>query len=197
MLSKEKKYDFRKRMLQIHKPNIRDYELFPKKNEFVIADRIVLEIPGNAGLVVETAAKDFREYLEVSMGISMLMRKYPEAAICSDDYKKEQEESVIQVFFAEKAGVDLRDVAGYMGYQIEVGENIVIYGYDERGIAQAFYRFEEMMNLRRAPYIAKVLIKIKQCFHRAWYIPVTAWMSSLMNIWLLLHMREWMRSLCL
>lgn len=163
MLSKEKKYDFRKRMLQIHKPNIRNYELLPANHEFVLHDRIVLEIPKDVSLVVETAAKDFREYLDISMGISVFLRKYIENTV-SDYSKKGQEETVIRVYLAEKAGVDLGDVAGYMGYQIEVGDSIQIFGYDERGIAQAFYRLEELMSLRRAPYIAKGTYRNKAMF---------------------------------
>ena len=144
MLKKEKKYDFRKRMLTLHKPDIRRYDLKPTEDEFELMNGCTVVIPENAGIVVETAAKDFREYLDISMKVPVIIRSDVAPEGCS-----------VRVYYAKDIGVDLEDVNAYMGYRIEVGDGIDIYGYDERGIAQAFYRLEEWMTLRKAPYIKK------------------------------------------
>ena len=153
MLQKEKKYDFRKRMLQVHKPDIRNKALLPTEDEFVIQNGCTVWLPEEAGIVVETAAKDFREYLDISMDVPVIIR--------SDVSEKESD---ICVYYAEAVGVDLEDVKAYMGYRIEITDKIIIYGHDERGIAQAFYRLEELMSLRKAPFISKGIIKNKAMF---------------------------------
>jgi len=153
MLKKEKKYDFRKRMLTLHKTDIRRYDLKPTEDEFELMNGCTVVIPENAGIVVETAAKDFREYLDISMRVPAIIRSDVAMEGCS-----------VRVYYAKDIGVDLEDVNAYMGYRIEVGDGIDIYGYDERGIAQAFYRLEEWMTLRKAPYIKKGVYKNKAMF---------------------------------
>lgn len=67
MKQKEKNYDFRKRMLEVHEKNIRDYNLVPNKNEFVIEDGIYIVLPKETSDVIITAGKDFADYLFTSM----------------------------------------------------------------------------------------------------------------------------------
>ncbi|MBE6930614.1 MAG: hypothetical protein E7463_10075 [Ruminococcaceae bacterium] len=153
MLTKEKKYDFRKRMLEVHKPGIRNHALTPAENEYVLKNGCTILLPERDDIVVSTAAKDFREYLDVSMGIAAILRTDADAADCD-----------ICIYFAEDAGIDLEDVKAYMGYRIEIGDRINIYGHDARGIAQALYRLEELMSLRRAPFLKKETIKNKAMF---------------------------------
>ena len=153
MLQKENRYDFRKRMLEIHKPNIRKADRTPNDNEFVIENGVVIGLPENPGIVVETAAKDLVDYLNISMNMPSMVVKgaFPGAKI--------------RLTFAKDTGVDLGDVAGYMGYKIDTTDDgIDICAFDERGAAQAFYRLEEMMSLRKAPYIEKGTVKNKAMF---------------------------------
>ena len=153
MLKKEQQYDFRKRMLEIHKPNIRKEGITPNDNEFVIENGVIITLPENAGVVVETAAKDLVDFFSVSMNMAAMAAKgkFPD--------------SKIRLTFAKDTGVDLGDVAGYMGYKIETTDDgIDICAYDERGAAQAFYRLEELMSLRKAPYIEKGTVKNKAMF---------------------------------
>ena len=44
MLKKERNYEFRERMLEIHKKGIRDYSLEAKTDEFQITDGILIAI---------------------------------------------------------------------------------------------------------------------------------------------------------
>lgn len=153
MLQKENKYDFRKRMLEIHKPNIRKTDRIPNDNEFVIENGVIITLPENSGIVVETAAKDLVDYFNISMNMAAMVAK------------GEFSGAKIRLTFAKDTGVDLGDVAGYMGYKIDTTDDgIDICAFDERGAAQAFYRLEEIMSLRKAPYIEKGTVRNKAMF---------------------------------
>ena len=45
-MRKEKNYDFRKRMLQVHRKNLRDRELLPEANELEVKDGFLVILPG-------------------------------------------------------------------------------------------------------------------------------------------------------
>ncbi len=153
MLQKEQRYDFRKRMLEIHKKDIRKKDLNPGNNEFSIESGVIISIPENSGIVTETAAKDLVDYFNTSMNMSAMVAK--------DNVG----DAKIRLCFAKDSGIDLCDVADYMGYKIETDDNgINICAFDERGAAQAFYRLEEIMSLRKAPYIPKGTVKNKAMF---------------------------------
>jgi len=54
------------------------------------------------------------------------------------------------------------EARGFMGYKIEITDGgIDIKGYDDRGVAQALYYLEDLMNLRKSPFIKKEVIKKK------------------------------------
>lgn len=138
MLSKEKKYEFRKRLLEIHKKNIRNLSLKPETDEFVIKNGFEILLPENFGDVALTGARDFCDYLFVSMNVSaMIVTKSLEnnAAICRIDDKLSED------------------------YLINFAENIEITAKNERALAQAFYCLEDKMNIRKAPFIKKEEIK--------------------------------------
>ena len=155
-MKKESNYEFRKRMLQVHRINVRDYNLLPGESEFVIDDGFFVVLPDEAELnhlgtnvagekmdaiVIETAARDFVDYLYTSMGISaMLTVKVPEVG---DNYVR------------LKLNQDLGLSSSAMSYRITVGEGILLEGYDARGLAQGLYHLEDRMNLRMAPYLQK------------------------------------------
>ena len=75
MLQIEKNYDFRKRMLAIHEKDIRNYDLKPADNQLEVQNNVTVIIPDNDEVIL-TAARDFIDYLFISMGIS--------AGICAD-----------------------------------------------------------------------------------------------------------------
>ena len=72
---KEQAYDFRKRLLQVHEPKIRDFEKQPAADDFILRDGMVVEVSENADEVMDTAAQDFIDFLSVSMGISEEIRQ--------------------------------------------------------------------------------------------------------------------------
>ena len=153
MRETEKNYAFRKKMLQIHQPDLRNMHLNPSKDEFEITDGFVVDISKAYGDVVLTAAKDFQDYLLISMGVSVLLSK---KAV-------ETQNGVISVEIVgeEKS---LGTANGYMGFKLSFSENIKISAFDERGVAQAFYYLEDLMTLRKAPFLKCKKIERKPMF---------------------------------
>ena len=150
MLKPEKPYDFKKELKQIHKKDRRDHTLKPALDEFVLKDGIQILLPDYDNEVVMTAAVDFADYLRTSMKIS--------ARITDQSSGGAQ---VIRVTLNQ----DLGDASGYMGHRITVTESgITLEGYDDRGVAQGFYLLEDLMNLRKAPYLKKETLQRKALF---------------------------------
>lgn len=153
MLKKERNFEFRKRLLEIHEKNVTDKSLCKKEKEFEIKNGLTVCIPENSGDVTLTAAKDFIDYLFVSMGIS--------AMLCYGD-ADEANKLVIKGIGTE---AELENAYGYRGYRIDTEENgIYITGFDERGIAQALYALEDVMNMRRAPFVEYGTVKRKPLY---------------------------------
>jgi len=139
MLSAEKNYDFKKRLLQVHKKDIRDFNKFANKDEFVFEDAMWVSMPQKSDDVIVTAVKDFADFLFTSMGVSvMLGYDMPDADL--HIRIREQDE-------------DLGDANGYMGYCLDIGDSIFLCAFDSRGVAQGLYYLEDVMKRRHAPYV--------------------------------------------
>lgn len=149
----EKNYEFRKKLLQIHENNVRNKNLNPHENEFAIEDGAVIYLQ-NSSDVILTAAKDFAEYLYTSMNVSAMISEkdlYKEKCAISVRLKCDRE--------------NLDEAEGYMGYSINASaEKIDIVAFDERGAAQAFYYLEDVMNIRKAPFVEFGNVKKKALF---------------------------------
>lgn len=128
----EEKYDFRKRFDLIHTPDVVDVNVKPENDDFVF-DHISFKFENEFSDVVKIASADFEDYMKTSMHV-----------------EKGGNANVIL-----KLADDLGDYNSYKGYRIKVTDTVEISGYDERGIAQALYNLEDMLNLRRAPYLKK------------------------------------------
>lgn len=150
MLKKEQRYEFKRELLQIHKKDRRDPSLKARNDEFIINDDFAIVVPQNCDAIILTAAKDFADYLLTSMQISARV-----------SYVKPEDKAHIDLSLNQ----NIEEASGYMGYRITVAdEGITIEGYDSRGIAQGLYFLEDLMNLRRAPYLDKRVIKRKALF---------------------------------
>lgn len=134
MLKTEKKYEFRQRLLEVHKPNVADPARKPEKEELVLSDGFTLYLPADAGVVALTAAKDFQDYLLTSMNLSALLLKG----------KTPQDNNCLCYRL---------DAAMEKGYRIHIGSRIEITANDERSLAQALYALEDRMNHRKAPFL--------------------------------------------
>lgn len=137
-MKNEQKYEFRKRLLNIHRKNVRDFDILPEENEFELKNGVNIVIPENATEVMITGAKDFTDYLFTSMKVSAMISNEKisdNVVICSVDEKQSED------------------------YIINVSEIISISGKNDRGVAQAFYCLEDRMNVKKAPVLKKEEIR--------------------------------------
>jgi len=138
--------------MQVHKPNRRDNSLLPEEGELELKNGICIVLPECDNIVIQTAAKDFAEYLFVSMNIVTAVAKKSVAGMQS-------------VTLAVNENIE--EASGYMGYRITTNENgILIEGWHDKGVAQALYALEDIMNMRKAPFVEKGVIKRKAVFER-------------------------------
>ena len=128
MLSAEKNYEFKKRLLQIHKKDIRDFTKEANKDEFVFKDAMRVSMPKQSDDVIVTAVKDFADFLFTSMGVSvMLGYDIPDADLHIRIRKNDEE---------------LGEANGYMGYCLDIGDSqvhrfvmrIIDYQFDKTGL---------------------------------------------------------------
>ncbi len=144
MRTNEKRYDFRKKMLEVHKKGLRDFSLIPNENELALVSGTKICIEKDASEVIMVAVKDFCDYMLTSMDVSMLI----------DTEGCKYEEGTINLRLKED-DEDLGEGNGYMGSRITVDNCVTIAAFDERGAAQALYYLEDLMTMRKAPYLEK------------------------------------------
>ena len=147
MLEKEKNYAFRKKLLKVHKDFLRDSSEIPQEDEFTFEDGMIVSIPPDADRVIMTAARDFQDYLWTSMGVSVRLSA------------KEAGEISLRI-----AASGLQQADCKMGFMIDIKASVGVYGHDSRGIAQALYYLEDVMTLRKAPYLKKGEIRKQPLF---------------------------------
>ena len=146
----EKRYEFKKDLMQLHKPGLRDPERKPADNEFVFTDGTVILLPPMADATITHAARDFEAFLYTSMGVAVLVSQNPIPGA-----------KTVKIVLNQ----DIGQASGYMGYRITIEKDaILVEGYDNRGIAQGLYFMEDLMGVRRAPYLKQEIIARKAVF---------------------------------
>ena len=146
MLKKENRYAFKDRLLEIHKRDRRDSSLLASDDEYEIKNgcgiRLVQEDKDG---VVYTAARDFCDYMHKSMNVGVYTT-FQNAPITLE-YDK--------------------TLTGNSEYRIEVSKDAInVRGGDDRAIAQALFYLEDVMNLRKAPFIKHGVIHKKALLER-------------------------------
>ncbi len=134
----EQKYEFRKRLLNIHRKDVRNFDILPDENELELKNGVNIIIPEKSEEVMITGAKDFTDYLFTSMKVSAMISNEK----ISDNF--------ILCSVNEKQTED---------YIINIGDSISISGKNARGVAQAFYCLEDRMNVKKAPILKKEIIR--------------------------------------
>ncbi len=131
----ERNYEFRKRMLEVHRPNRRDTSKHPCDNQTVIDEGWTIIIPRGADTVLMNAARDLEDYFFVSMDITV-----------GFGYTAEAGKKVIEY--------SIDNTLEENSYRFFVGEDkVLLCGYDSRAAAQAGYFLEDLMNLAEAPFL--------------------------------------------
>lgn len=139
-------YEFRKEMLQIHRPDILNAQYTPQKNEVCI-DNWNIVIAKTGDRVLYTAVQDLQDYLLTSLNASVAIRRRTDLS--------ELPPKSILVATCDQMGAQWEGQKIPASYRITVSEDsIVVCGIDERGCAQGCYQLEDQMNRIRAPYLA-------------------------------------------
>ena len=151
----EAPYDFRKRLEIVHEAGRRDPAAKPAADEFVFADGAVVCVPRDADEVLALAAKDFCDYLDVSMGVSARFARGGDGTVAI----------VLDAALPARA------------YRIETGSGVKVTAADSRAAAQALYHLEDLMNLRGAPFLKKGTENRRSMFsprmtHSGWAVDV-------------------------
>ena len=138
----EKNYDFRKELMQWHRPGLR-VEHTPGADEISL-ENITILVPAAAGEVLLTAAQDFQDFLFTSMDCSASLSRGNAAGM-----------RLTAGTFSQLGKPWLYEETP-ASYEITVErDSITVCGYDERGCAQGLYQLEDRMTLIRAPYLKR------------------------------------------
>lgn len=153
----EQNYDFRKEMLQFHRPDLRCDGYVPNAGDLQICDGFSIIYLRDSGVVLETAAKDFQDYLKTSMRISAEIR-------CVECMPDKLHNTVLVATKEQLQKLwEHEEVAA--SYEITVdGACAIVCGFDERGCAQGLYRLEDEMTSIRAPYLKQEKIYYAPAF---------------------------------
>lgn len=127
----ERLYDFRLKLLRGPEKGIADGAK-AAEDEFLLEDGVRVVVPDTD--VVMTAARDFADYMLSSMETPVLLAHKGDGGVT--------------------VTID-PSYGSYKSYRIDVNDRIRIVAHDERGAAQAMFRLEERMTLRRYPCLKK------------------------------------------
>lgn len=128
----EKPYRFRAELERVHERGLRERSLKPGADDFVFRDGARISIPAESGEVLRNAARDFADYLFASMEVGA-------AIVC-------KRRAQVVVTIDGKLGARTSCIT-------TTKDAVAIAASDERAAAQALYHLEDLMNLRRAPFL--------------------------------------------
>ena len=145
-MTTERNYAFRQRLDVVHKPDRRDPDRKPGADETVIEDGWRIAVPEGASEYLLGVAADLQDYLFTSMGVSTMLARSGDPANVGS--------GTITLATREVLPGDGESLSVQRSFRLQVGpDRVVICGYDERGVGQACYHLEDLMNLREAPFL--------------------------------------------
>ena len=132
----ERPFEFTKRLMEVHKPHRVNPRAAAKLTGVHITDDWRIIISGDAGIVMQNAARDMEEYFRVSMDVPVVFAGAGDSA-------------------AKSIWIGLDATLPERTFRLLVTEDrIVITGSDDRTAAQGSYALEDALNLNEAPIIA-------------------------------------------
>lgn len=140
-MAAERNYDFCKRLLEVHKKDRRNPSIRPKEDEVVFTSPVRILMPRDAGKITVTAAKDFADYLFVSMNVTAYV-DYDDGSTCPNTVRL-------------AINKDLGEASERRGHRVTVTDSLLVEGWDEAGLMQGLFYCEDVMNLREAPFLKK------------------------------------------
>lgn len=143
-LKKEKNYEFRKFLENIHTPDRRDYTVVCGENEVQINDGWTIVVEKDCSKVILNVAKDLQDYLLTSMNVSVLLK-------ISKDLTPDMEQGENVIILAERP----QGLSAKNSYHLScTKKRVVICGADPLGTAHGSYYLEDLMNLKEAPILS-------------------------------------------
>ena len=144
----ERNYEFRQRLDEIHKPNRRNSDCQLQNDEISVADGWKIVISENASRYLIDIASDLQDYLFRSMNVSTSL-------IRQENLVDETDGNAIVLGTKETLGEMGDSLSVPRSYRLQIGEDrVIVCGNDERGVGQACYYLEDLMNLREAPFLS-------------------------------------------
>src|SRR5690554_6588628 len=161
-LPEEKIYDYHKRLstAPVHISR-RDENAVKENNEMQVPDTgwRICWMKGS-GEVLDHAVEDFTDYLRISHKVNIDFE--PVAAL--DNWRKLRHALVAGT--KEQMPGCGKELKGPKDYEIQVTSNqIVVCGYDHRGVMFGLYNLESRMNLREAPFLPKNLKTVRHSLY--------------------------------
>ncbi len=147
----ESKYSFRKRLEQVHVFS-RDLSGIPRKNEIAVDDSWEIVISAGAGLIVSTVADDLKDYFQVSMGVCLSVSR-----LClRDESGRGFKRKIVVGTFDELSVMGAEKGDSVISSRIVCdGTGILVAGSDEKLAGRGCYELENIMNLRKGPFMKK------------------------------------------
>ena len=131
----ERNYQFRERMMVVHKKNRRDLDRKKADNQIEIDSTWTITIPRDYDRVIEKSCRDLEDYFFTSMGVSVRVM-----------FEDEAEGKTI----AYAVDPTLEENS----YRFTVTESkVTLCGRDTRAASQAGFYLEDLMNLEEAPFL--------------------------------------------
>ena len=146
---RERNYEFRRRLNQIHLPDRRDHGLRPARNETNVGPRWRVVLDSAASDYLVRVAQDLQDYLLRSMGVSVLLERGEPALALAEAAPN----AIVLATRQElpDLGADMDTPRSYR--MVTRRDAVIVCGFDERGVGQGCYFIEDLMNLREAPFL--------------------------------------------
>jgi hypothetical protein len=142
----ERNYEFRKQLLEVHRHDVRDFGAVKGSGQLEISSDFSIYIETLTDRVILTAAKDLQDYLLLSMGLSLPLKK------AGDSTEGRDKAILLAVNGDAFPETGKGKIPGSFKLKCD-DQGLVIYGIDTRGLARGCYHIEDMMDFARAPFL--------------------------------------------
>ncbi len=163
LLPVEKRYDYHKKLSKgpIHRLR-RDPKAQPTSKEMSIPDTgWKVLVHAKSGPVVQYASNDLRDYLKISMKVSVEL----ESKLSLKNWA-EQKNVIIAGTPDQLPGMG-QTLKGPKDYEIRVTPNrIIVCGFDERGVMYGLFNLEARFSLREGPYLPHNLKTVRHSLYQ-------------------------------
>ncbi len=136
----EQKYEFRRRLLEVHKKNIGAAATEARPGYCLITEDWEIVLPKDSSRLLTYLGRDLRDFFEVSLGMALRIRY-------EDNGRRPQ---TIRFLVDDTLDTDMP-----LAYRISVTDAcITVWGKSERGTAQGGYLLEDEMRIQAGPYVS-------------------------------------------